>query len=94
MLKEFENWVLRKIFGPKRDKVTAERIRLQNEQLNDPYSPPNIFMVIKLRMSGARHVACVQEKRGAYSVLVGEPEGKKQLGRPKRRLEDNIKMDL
>ena len=87
--------VLRRIFGPRRDEVTGERRRLHNEGLNDLYSSPNIVRVIKSRRMGwAGHVARMGEERGAYRVLVGKPEGKRPLGRPRRRWEDNIKIDL
>ena len=85
-LRVFEKRVLRRIFGPKRDEVTGEWRKLHNEELNDLYSSPNIFWVIKLRrMRWAGHVANMGERRGEYRVLVGKPEGKKQLGRPRHR---------
>jgi hypothetical protein len=91
----FENRVLRRIFGPKRDEVTAEWRRLHNEELNDLYSSLNIVRVIKSRrMRWAGHVVCMRERRGAYRILVRRPEGRRPLGRPRRRWEDNIKMDL
>jgi len=91
----FENRVLRRIFGPKRDEVTGEWRKLHNEELNDLYTSPNIIQVIKLRrMRWTGHVVCMGERRGACRVLVGQPEGKRGLGRPRHRREINIKMDL
>ena len=94
-LRVFENRVLRKIFGPRRDVATGEWRRLHNKELNDLYSTPNIVRVIKLRrMRWAGHVARMGEERGVYRVLVGKPEGTPPLGRPRRRWVDNIRMDL
>jgi hypothetical protein len=79
----FENRVLRSIFGPKRDEVTREWIKLHNEELNILCSSPNIFRVIKSkRMRWAVHVARMVERRGVYRILVGKPEGKNHLGDP------------
>ena len=91
----FENRVLRKVYGPKRDEVTGEWRKLHKEELSDLYSLPNIVWVVKSRgIRWAGHVARMVEGRGVHGVLVGKPEGKRPLGRPRRRWEDNIKMDL
>jgi len=90
----FKNRMLRRIFGPKRDEVTGEWRKL-HEELNDLYCSPNIVRVVKSRrIRWAGHVARMGEGRGVYRVLVGKPEGKRPLGRPRRRWEDNIKMDF
>jgi len=94
-LRVVENRMLRKVFGPKRDEVTVEWRKLHNEELNDLYSLPNIVRVVKSRrMRWAGHVARMGEDRVLQRVLVGNPEGKRPLGRPRRRWEDNINMDL
>jgi hypothetical protein len=81
----FENRVLRRVFGPKRDEVTREWRKLHNEELNDLYSLPNIVRVVKLRrMRWAGYVAHMGDDKGVHRVLVGKPEGKRPLGRPRR----------
>jgi hypothetical protein len=87
--------VLRRVFGPKRDDVTGEWRKPHNEELNDLYSLRNIVRVVKSRqIKWAGHVARMREDRRVHRMLVEKPEGKRPLGRPRRRWEDNIKMDL
>ena len=94
-LRMLENKVTRRIFGPRRDEVTGEWRRLHNEELSDLYSSPNIVRVIKSRrMSWSGHLARMGEERGVYRFLVGKPEGKRPLGRPRLRSVGNIRMDL
>jgi hypothetical protein len=92
-LRVFQNRVLRRIFGPKKDEVTREWRKQHNEKFNDLYCSPNTVRGIKSRrMRWAEHVACIGERRDR--VLVWKPEEKGPLGRPRRRWKDNIKMDL
>jgi hypothetical protein len=85
-LRVFENRVLRRIFGPKRGEVMGDRRKLHNEELHNLYSLPNIIRIIKpRRMKWAGHVAQMWAKRNAYRILVGKPEGKRPLGRPRCR---------
>jgi len=94
-LRVFENKVLRRMFGSKRDEVTGEWRKLHNEELNDLYCSPNIVRMIKSRrIRWAGHVSRMGEERVVCKVLVGKPEGKRPLGRPRRRWEHNIKMDI
>jgi hypothetical protein len=94
-LRVFENKVLRSIFGPKGDEVTGGWRKLHNEELRDLYSSPSIIRIIKLRrMRWVGHVARMGEKRNPYRLLVGKAEGKKQLGRQRRRWVDSIRMDF
>jgi hypothetical protein len=91
----FENRVLRRIFGPKRIVVTGEWKKLHYEELNNLYSFPDINRQIKSRrMRWAEYVACMGEERKLYNIFVGKPEGNTLLGRPTRRWEDGIRMDL
>jgi hypothetical protein len=95
ILRVFENRVLRRIFGSKRDEVTGEWRKLHSEELRDLYSSPSIIRIIKSRRTRwAGHVTRMGEKRNVYRLLVGKPEGRRPLGRPRRRWVDNIKMDL
>ena len=82
----FENKVLRKLFGAKRDEITGEWRKLHNSELHALYSLPNIIRNLKSRrLRWAGHVACMEQSRNAYRVLVGKPESKRPLGRPRRR---------
>ena len=88
------NRILRRIFGPKRDE-NGERRRLHNEELHSLYRSPNIVRAIKSRrMRWAGHVARMEEGRSPSKILTGKPTGKRPLGRPRRRWEDDIRMDL
>jgi len=101
-LRGLENRVLRRVFGPKRDEVTGEWRKVHSEQLSDLYCSPNIVWVltlnivwvIKLGMRWAGYVARMGERRGVYRVLMGNLEGKRQLGRSRHRWEHKNKMDL
>ena len=86
---------MRRIFWPQRDDITEEWGKLHNEELNDLYCLLGTVRLIKSRrMRWAGHVVRMGETRGVYRVLVGKHEGRRPLGRPSRRWEDNIKMDL
>jgi hypothetical protein len=91
----FENGVLRRIFGPKRDEVMGGFIKLHSEEMHDLYSSPSIIRIIKSgRMKWVGHVAQMGEKRNVYRLLVGKPEGERSLGRPRHGWIDNIKIGL
>jgi hypothetical protein len=91
----FENVILRRMFGPKRDEVKGECRKLHNEELHILYSSPNIVRQIKSRkIKWAGNVARMREEKNVYRVLMGKPEGKRPLERPRRRWEDGIRMDL
>jgi len=93
-LRVFENMVLKRIFGPRIDEVTGEWRRLHNEELNDLYSPNFVPVIKSRRMRWAGHVARMGEEIGVYRVLLGKPEGRRPLGRPRRRWVDNIRMGV
>jgi hypothetical protein len=94
-LRVFENSVLRRIFGLKRDEVTGGWRKLHNEEFHNLYSVPVIIRMIKSRvMRWTGHVTRMRAKNNACRILVGNPEGKRPLGRPRYRWVDNIKMDL
>jgi hypothetical protein len=94
-LRVFENRVLRRIFGPKRDEVVGEWRKVHSGEHHNLFSFPDIIRQIKSRRMGWEgHVACMGEGRNMYRVLVGKPEGERPLGRPRHRWEDGIKMDL
>jgi hypothetical protein len=94
-LRVFENTVLRRKFGPKRDEVMEDWRKLHNEELHNLYSLPNMIRMVKLRrMRWAGHVTRMGAKMDAYRILVGKPEEKRQLGRPRHKWVENIKMDL
>jgi hypothetical protein len=94
-LRVFENRVLRRIYGPKRDKVTEGWIKLHKEQFHDLYSSSSIIRIMKSRrMRWEGHVARMGKKTNAYRLLVGKPEGRRPLGRPRRRWVDNIRLDI
>jgi hypothetical protein len=91
----FENRVLRRIFGPKRDEVIGDWRKLHNEDFHNLYSSPNIIRMMRSRrMRSAGYVARMGEKRNTHRILVGKPERKRRLGRLRHRWVDNIKMDL
>ena len=94
-LRVFENRVLRRIFGPRRDKVTGECRKIHYEEMSDLYCSPSIVRLIKSRiMTWAGHLARMVESRVAYRVLVGRSEGKRPLGKPRHRRDCNVKKNL
>ena len=94
-IRVFENKILRKIFGAKKDEITGDWRKLHSAELHALYSSLNIIRSLKSRrLRWAGHVAHMEQSRNAYRVLVGKPEGKRRLGRPRHRWDDNIKMDL
>ena len=94
-IRVFENKVLRKIFGAKKGEITGEWRKLHSAELHALYYSPNICRYLKSRrLRWAGHVARMEQSRNAYRALAGKPEVKRPLGRPRCRLEDNIKMDL
>jgi hypothetical protein len=90
-----ENRVLRRIFGPKEEEVVGDWRRLHNEALHNLYTSPNTVRVIKSkRMRCVGQVACMEEMKNAYNIFEGKAEGKRPLGRPRRKRQDNIRMDI
>jgi hypothetical protein len=95
ILRVFENRVLRRIFGPKREEVAGGWRRLHNEELHNLFTLPNVTRVFRSSvLSWAGDVTLMGEMRNAYKIFAGKPEGKRPFGRSRRRLEDNIRMDL
>ena len=95
ILRVFEKKLIRKIFGAKKDEITGEWRKLHKAEQHALYSSPNIIRSLKSRrLRWAGHIAHMEQSRNVYRVLVGKPEGKRPLGRPRHRWEDNIKMDL